>query len=97
VNDDEGVKFLERAYGANNNQELEACYDEWAERYEADVCGYGYMSPVITSGLIGRYVKPQDGVVLDAGAGTGTWRLLICRKACWIWLARRTCTRTFVK
>jgi len=35
------------------------------------IISYGYSTPAVTAGFFGRYVKPEDGPVLDAGAGTG--------------------------
>ncbi|MDQ3927432.1 MAG: class I SAM-dependent methyltransferase, partial [Actinomycetota bacterium] len=32
---------------------------------------YGYATPAVTAGFFGRYVRAEDGAVLDAGAGTG--------------------------
>jgi len=64
-------KWLHNVYNARNRQELEESYDAWAEEYDQDVLSYGYRSPSIVTGLIARYVKPEDGTILDAGAGTG--------------------------
>ena len=46
-------------------------YDEWAAEYERDVLSYGYTTPAVIAGLMGRYVGAKDGAVLDAGVGTG--------------------------
>lgn len=62
---------LQSAYGAKNSQELEERYDAWATDYEQDVLSYGYIVPAVTSGMFSRYVKPGEGKVLDAAAGTG--------------------------
>ena len=67
----EESKWLQKVYNARNKQELEECYDAWAKEYDQDVVSYGYRSPTIVSALIARYVTPQDGTLLDAGAGTG--------------------------
>ncbi|MBV9455398.1 MAG: class I SAM-dependent methyltransferase, partial [Rubrobacter sp.] len=32
---------------------------------------FGYSTPAVTAWFFGRYVNPEDGTVLDAGAGTG--------------------------
>jgi predicted TPR repeat methyltransferase len=67
----ERAQWLQKVYNSQNIQELEERYDAWAEDYEQDVCSFGYKSPDVISGLIGRYVEYQDSPILDAGAGTG--------------------------
>ncbi len=66
-----GEKRLQGVYGAESTGELAARYDEWAENYEKDVLGFGYLIPAIAAGLVGRYVSTASGGILDAGAGTG--------------------------
>lgn len=62
---------LESAYSARDGQEAGELYDSWAEDYERAVSSWGYTTPAVAGGLFGRYVKPEGGTVLDAGAGTG--------------------------
>jgi len=62
---------LESAYKAKDGQEAGELYDRWAEDYERAVSSWGYTTPAVAVGLFGRYVKPEGGTVLDAGAGTG--------------------------
>jgi len=64
-------KRLEWIYQAKDDQDLEARYDLWAEEYEEDVASYGYKIPGVIAGFLGRYLKTDDGSILDAGAGTG--------------------------
>jgi predicted TPR repeat methyltransferase len=58
-------------YNAKDSHEVAGLYDNWAEDYERNVVSYGYSTPAVTAWFFGRYVKPEDGTVLDAGAGTG--------------------------
>jgi len=62
---------LESAFEARDGQEAGELYDSWAEDYERSVASWGYTTPAVAAGLFGRYVGPEDGTVLDAGAGTG--------------------------
>ena len=62
---------LQSVYNAKNSQEAAELYDNWAEDYEQAVLSWGYASPAVAAGFLGRYVEPEDGTVLDAGAGTG--------------------------
>ena len=67
----ESSEWLHKVYRSRNIKELKERYNAWAENYEQDVCSFGYKSPGVITGLIGRYVETQDGPILDAGAGTG--------------------------
>jgi len=69
--DQDKKKRLEWIYQAKDSQDLEARYDLWAEEYEQDVASYGYKIPGVIAGFLGRYLKTDDGLILDAGAGTG--------------------------
>ena len=62
---------LKWIYQAEGNKDLEARYDLWAKEYDEDVASYGYKIPGIVTGLLGRFIQPDDGAILDAGAGTG--------------------------
>jgi predicted TPR repeat methyltransferase len=62
---------LQSAFGAKSSQESGELYDSWAEDYERNVASWGYTTPAVAAGLFGRYVKPEDGTILDAGAGSG--------------------------
>jgi SAM-dependent methyltransferase len=62
---------LQSAFATRGGQESGELYDSWAEDYERNVASWGYTTPAVAAGLFGRYVKPEDGAVLDAGAGTG--------------------------
>ena len=62
---------LQRAFTTSGGQESGELYDNWAEDYERNVASWGYTTPAVAVGLFGRYVKPENGTVLDAGAGTG--------------------------
>jgi|SRR5215217_9534943 len=64
-------KGLQKVFAARNNRELSEGYDAWAERYDQDVLRFGYKIPAIVTGFVGRYLRPDDGTVLDAGVGTG--------------------------
>ena len=64
-------EHLQSAFGAKSSQESGELYDSWAEDYERNVASWGYTTPAVAAGLFGRYVRPEDGTVLDAGAGTG--------------------------
>jgi len=59
------------ATDAKSSQEVAEIYDNWAEDYERRILSYGYSTPAVVAGFLCRYVRSEDGTVLDAGAGTG--------------------------
>lgn len=67
----EGSDRLAGVYDARDSRQTAKLYDEWAAEYERDVLSYGYTTPAIVAGLLGRHVGLETGPVLDAGAGTG--------------------------
>ena len=62
---------LQSVYAAKDSREAAELYDSWAEDYERKVSSWGYSTPSVAAWFLGRYVAPEDGAVLDAGAGTG--------------------------
>jgi predicted TPR repeat methyltransferase len=64
--------WLEGAYNAKSKDDLVALYDKWAETYDADMQGIGYVHPAVMAGLVGRYVQNKSAPIFDAGVGTGT-------------------------
>ncbi|MFC1913760.1 class I SAM-dependent DNA methyltransferase [Chloroflexota bacterium] len=62
---------LKWIYQAEGVKDLESRYDLWAKEYDIDVAGYGYKIPGVLAGFLGRCLRPADGTLLDAGAGTG--------------------------
>jgi predicted TPR repeat methyltransferase len=68
---------LQSAYAAKDGQEAAELYDSWAEDYERRVSSWGYITPAVVAWYLGRYVAPEDGTLLDAGAGTGLMGLVL--------------------
>lgn len=68
---------LQSAYAAKDGQEAAELYDSWAEDYERRVSSWGYITPAVAAWFLGRYVAPEEGTVLDAGAGTGLMGLVL--------------------
>ncbi|MDP6132882.1 MAG: class I SAM-dependent methyltransferase [Dehalococcoidia bacterium] len=56
---------------SGTKEEVAEKYDTWATEYDADLQSYGYRSPAIVAGIVGRYVPSDISPILDAGAGTG--------------------------
>jgi SAM-dependent methyltransferase len=66
-----GEAQLAVVFSATSNEELRNAYDQWAERYDADLRDFGYTYPAPMAGLVCRYVADRAAPILDAGAGTG--------------------------
>ena len=77
MSDTDKFEPLQRTYktdtatNAKSSEEVADIYDNWAEDYERRILSYGYSTPAVAAGFFGRYVKPENGMVLDAGAGSG--------------------------
>ncbi|MEM7124696.1 MAG: class I SAM-dependent methyltransferase [Chloroflexota bacterium] len=58
-------------YNSQSNDELAERYAEWAKSYEQDMSqGFDYRSPQFIADYLSRFVS-KEGMILDAGAGTG--------------------------
>jgi SAM-dependent methyltransferase len=64
-------QYLKSTYGAKSLDEVREQYDSWAETYDSDVESLGRTGPATVFALAARHIKPGDGPILDAGAGTG--------------------------
>ena len=63
---------LSWVHQAKDVEDLARRYDAWAEDYEKDLASYGGKRMVaVFSKMVQRFLKPGEGPVLDAGAGTG--------------------------
>jgi predicted TPR repeat methyltransferase len=60
-----------RSYKAENLQEQQAAYDNWADRYESDLCKMGYRIPAVIASVFTRFVATTADPILDAGCGGG--------------------------
>lgn len=62
---------LDKVYNATTPEQTRSAYDDWAQTYEADVFAYGYRATVVAAAVWARFVKLDEGPILDAGCGTG--------------------------
>ncbi len=60
-----------KSYHAETIGEQQAAYDEWAEKYEADLCAMGYRIPAVIAAVFTRFVPQGTAPILDAGCGGG--------------------------
>jgi len=67
-------------YSSKDNKELAERYDQWAKDYDADLSEeFGWLGPQKAVDFFNRYV-PEEGRILDAGAGTGLVGELLTKK-----------------
>jgi predicted TPR repeat methyltransferase len=64
-------RWINDVYHAKDRDSLETLYDSWAETYDADLIGTGYLHTPIITGLVCRHVLRKGAAILDAGVGTG--------------------------
>jgi len=62
---------LSWVHASGNLNELEDRYDQWADQYDRDTEAAGYRMAHINAMLTSRYIKTGEGLLLDAGVGTG--------------------------
>lgn len=66
-----GDRRVQRVLSSENNDQIAERYDIWAEEYNTDLQSYGYRSPAIVAGIVGRHLPTDTTPILDAGADTG--------------------------
>lgn len=63
--------ILDRVYGMEGRpEESREVYAEWAEDYDRDTVGFGYVGPALVAEKLAAML-PKTARVLDAGCGTG--------------------------
>ena len=60
-----------KSYHAESIDEQQAAYDEWAGKYEPDLCAMGYRIPAVIASVFTRFVPEGTAPILDAGCGGG--------------------------
>lgn len=60
-----------KSYHAETVEDQQKAYDDWAKRYEPELCGMGYRIPAMIASVFTRYVAEDATPVLDAGCGGG--------------------------
>lgn len=66
-----GRSFLDKAYAARDAASTRRLYDDWAESYDTEVTGHGYVTPMRCAEALARFIDDPARPVLDFGCGTG--------------------------
>lgn len=65
-------EILEKVYTADNHDDLMEAYKLWAQDYDGDtVDNFGYVAPTVSAKTLNKFMPETDGIILDAGCGTG--------------------------
>lgn len=63
--------ILDRVYQVSGDAEMRALYDEWAQDYDRDLQGSGYLTPSRLAAALAECVPDKSAPVLDFACGTG--------------------------
>ncbi|MGR3272331.1 methyltransferase domain-containing protein [Thalassococcus profundi] len=64
-------KFLDKAYGVTDPEDLRRLYDDWSQSYDAEISENGYATPGRAAKALRKFVSDPGLPVLDYGCGTG--------------------------
>ena len=64
-------RFLDSVYDLGDHTATKEFYHEWADTYDDDVSGEGYIPPQRCSEVLARFANDTGQPVLDLGCGTG--------------------------
>lgn len=62
---------VSRSYQASTIEEQQSAYDNWALKYEQDLCAMGYRIPANIASVFVQFVAKEAAPILDAGCGGG--------------------------
>jgi predicted TPR repeat methyltransferase len=68
---DKANAALDSVYGADTPESLAQAYAAWAATYDSETASLGYLLPFLITAWVARYVPAGEGLLLDAGCGTG--------------------------
>ncbi len=63
---------LDEAYEIETPQDAKRLYGDWAKTYDQSFArDWGYVAPQAVADIFNEFAQPENGPVLDIGAGTG--------------------------
>lgn len=63
--------IIGRLVGNQDATDIKAAYRDWAKTYDADLDGFGYVAPATGVQLFHSALNAPNGLIFDAGCGTG--------------------------
>ena len=64
-------EFVSEAYRVEDDAGLVDFYQKWAEEYDSQMLGLGYVAHEEIARLLGEQLPDRDSAVFDIGCGTG--------------------------
>jgi len=62
---------IAQATTAEDPNVVKSVYEDWAQHYDDDITGYGYVAPAIATECFITLLPDKSSLVYDAGCGTG--------------------------
>ncbi len=66
-----GDTGVSKSYNAETIEDQQHAYDDWAEKYEQDLCAMGHRNPAVVPTAFAKHVPLDAAPILDAGCGGG--------------------------
>ncbi len=63
--------IIARLKASRDAEEVRQIYRDWSASYDEDLAGFGYVAPQIGAEIFDQAFVRQDGLIFDAGCGTG--------------------------
>ena len=63
--------LINRLVASSDSEEAKRLYAEWAETYEGDLNGFGYVAPQLGTAIFSNLLPCKESLIFDAGCGTG--------------------------
>ncbi len=67
----DGGGMIDKAYAIEDADDVKRLYGEWAESYDAELIGHGYVTPRRCVDALAAHDPARTGPVADIGCGTG--------------------------
>ena len=70
-NDSHLNSLINRLVASTDSEETKMLYAEWADSYDGDLDGFGYVAPQLGTAMFAELLPQKDALIYDAGCGTG--------------------------
>lgn len=64
-------RTIDKLHGAEDPAEVQSIYDAWSASYDDHLHQLGYRGPQIGAEVLSDFLPKRDGLILDAGCGSG--------------------------
>ena len=71
-------ELINRLVNTEDPDEVKVLYRQWAETYDRDLDGFGYVAPQIGAKLLRQCITDKHALIHDAGCGTGWVGRILC-------------------